>query len=61
MSCTGTSPSRFPLRSVQIVWELVSDIEESQEIAMRAREKVLSKLQETLELKTMEINNLAKV
>lgn len=36
----------------QIVWELVSDIEEQQEMAEQAREKVLSKLQETLIEKT---------
>lgn len=32
----------------KIVWELVSDIEERQEMAARARETVLAKLQETL-------------
>lgn len=37
---------------MQIVWEVVSDLEEQQEMAARARAKVVSKLQETLHRKT---------
>lgn len=35
----------------KIVWELVSVIEEQQELAARARETVLAKLRETLDAK----------
>jgi len=41
-------PHLVRLLDRKIVWELVSDIEEQQELAARARETVLAKLQETL-------------
>ena len=43
------------------MWELVSHIEEKQEMAKQAREKVLTKLQETLAVKTQKCNSLQMV
>lgn len=45
---------------MQIVWELVSEIEEQQEMAERARDKVVSKLQEALAQRALDHSTVGK-